>query len=562
MRVLDILKIEEPQQGDTFDIEISESEMITTGIVDIVEDGIVIHADEYLFGLLANTGLLEDIRVPVKQKPRQGPLRPQTGGGAHRDKKKEQKQGKEKHKGKPLGEGSEYEVKQNLIKHIMDMDPNMELNYLEMATIDELKEILGKMSDSVGEASNQRDKRNPTRDHLRRYPVPQDQMARPVKKKPDQGAAEGSMSAVSSLVANKNQAATEINDAIISLNNLKGRLSHRDHQPKAQEIYKTLHLTTRYMNMYLLPLMALQRKAIQTGVGEFSSKGSGVKGVHQDEISRFRKELQQTPQQFLAKLTQLRDQYQAGSSDPQLGDYLENAVYVLQDYLQPMIKNVDDEALRKVMQSGGVGEGNAAFGDRGQPGLHRDVSRDTLDPKYAAMTRFTPADRIKRRLGHDEYGDIRARQGAPRSLDYSKKPNLPEQGVAEGFASSEQEAKVRARLRQLQDIDPDNVYKIVAHEFGMSEEELRAALHDESPVGEAEYQGRNVPLGKPMAGDVKKSKVYVKGPKGNVVKVNFGAKKMRIKKSNPNRRKSFRARHNCDNPGPRWKARYWSCRAW
>jgi len=74
--------------------------------------------------------------------------------------------------------------------------------------------------------------------------------------------------------------------------------------------------------------------------------------------------------------------------------------------------------------------------------------------------------------------------------------------------------------------------------------------------------GREVPLGKPMKGDVKKSKVYVKGPKGNVVKVNFGDKKMRIKKSNPGRRKNFRARHNCDNPGPRWKARYWSCRAW
>jgi hypothetical protein len=81
-------------------------------------------------------------------------------------------------------------------------------------------------------------------------------------------------------------------------------------------------------------------------------------------------------------------------------------------------------------------------------------------------------------------------------------------------------------------------------------------------LDEAEYQGRDVPLGKPMSGDVKKSKVYVKGPKGNVVKVNFGDKKMKIKKSNPARRKSFRARHNCDNPGPRWKARYWSCRAW
>lgn len=81
-------------------------------------------------------------------------------------------------------------------------------------------------------------------------------------------------------------------------------------------------------------------------------------------------------------------------------------------------------------------------------------------------------------------------------------------------------------------------------------------------IDEAEYQGRNVPLGKPMAGDVKKSKVYVKKPNGKVVKVNFGDKKLSIKKHIPGRRKSFRARHNCANPGPRWKARFWSCRAW
>lgn len=80
---------------------------------------------------------------------------------------------------------------------------------------------------------------------------------------------------------------------------------------------------------------------------------------------------------------------------------------------------------------------------------------------------------------------------------------------------------------------------------------------------EARYNGRSVPLGKPMKGDVKKSKVYVKNPStGKVIKVNFGDKNMRIKKSIPGRRKNFRARHNCDNPGPRTKARYWSCRAW
>jgi hypothetical protein len=81
-------------------------------------------------------------------------------------------------------------------------------------------------------------------------------------------------------------------------------------------------------------------------------------------------------------------------------------------------------------------------------------------------------------------------------------------------------------------------------------------------LAEAEYQGRNVKLGKPMQGDVKKFKVYVKNEKGNVVKVNFGQKGMSIKKNDPERRRSFRARHNCDNPGPRDKARYWSCRKW
>jgi len=82
-------------------------------------------------------------------------------------------------------------------------------------------------------------------------------------------------------------------------------------------------------------------------------------------------------------------------------------------------------------------------------------------------------------------------------------------------------------------------------------------------IQEAKYQGRSVTLNKPMKGDVKKFKVYVKDPKtGNVKKVNFGDPNMRIKKSNPARRKSFRARHNCANPGPKTKARYWSCKKW
>jgi hypothetical protein len=81
---------------------------------------------------------------------------------------------------------------------------------------------------------------------------------------------------------------------------------------------------------------------------------------------------------------------------------------------------------------------------------------------------------------------------------------------------------------------------------------------------EAEHGGHKVKLGKPFLtpGGPKKRAVYVRNEKGNVIKVNFGDPNMRIKKNIPARRRSFRARHHCENPGPRTKARYWSCKAW
>jgi hypothetical protein len=118
----------------------------------------------------------------------------------------------------------------------------------------------------------------------------------------------------------------------------------------------------------------------------------------------------------------------------------------------------------------------------------------------------------------------------------------------------------------------ENIFEYDVENYDDLKEFLEFIKEYKPDVNEAEYQGREVKLNKPMRGDVKKFKVYVKNPKGNVVKVNFGhggtsAKKageetMRIKKDNPERRASFRARHNCDSPGPRTGARYWSCKAW
>jgi len=118
----------------------------------------------------------------------------------------------------------------------------------------------------------------------------------------------------------------------------------------------------------------------------------------------------------------------------------------------------------------------------------------------------------------------------------------------------------------------NNCVKVESIEEGEMLEDIRDGVLI-SDINEAEYRGRKVKLNKPMRGDVKKFKVYVKDPKtGNVKKVNFGhggtsAKKagqktMRIRKSNPKARKSFRARHKCDQKKDKTTAGYWSCKKW
>lgn len=111
-------------------------------------------------------------------------------------------------------------------------------------------------------------------------------------------------------------------------------------------------------------------------------------------------------------------------------------------------------------------------------------------------------------------------------------------------------------------MDRQRLTEIINEEF---ENAYYEYLAEGETLEEAEYQGRKVTLNKPMKGDVKKSKVYVKNKKGNVVKVNFGDPNMKIRKSNPEARKSFRARHNCAEKmkkGDKTTAGYWSCKAW
>src|SRR6056300_1076638 len=118
----------------------------------------------------------------------------------------------------------------------------------------------------------------------------------------------------------------------------------------------------------------------------------------------------------------------------------------------------------------------------------------------------------------------------------------------------------KSKAEMKKDLGASEGFKLSFKDF-MNEEADEWGIYP-SQINEADYQGKTVTLNKPVRGGSKKFYVYTKNEKGNIVKVSFGDPNMEIKRDNPARRRSFRARHNCDNPGPKWKARYWSCKKW
>ena len=200
-----------------------------------------------------------------------------------------------------------------------------------------------------------------------------------------------------------------------------------------------------------------------------------------------------------------------------------------------------------------------------------DTARDYMKAnKYAEDTEvdeakkpvdnFNPDD-IQRLMTIDDLPTLKA-QAFELISKPSQKPMKPEK-ISWFKNALERMVDKKAVIKLMYDLLLSGEgHGVIGSKNSMAQSSYRRRFTDDIDVDEAKYQGREVPLGKKMAGDVKKSKVYVRKPNGNIVKVNFGDKKMRIKKSNPARRKSFRARHNCANPGPRHKARYWSCRSW
>ena len=170
--------------------------------------------------------------------------------------------------------------------------------------------------------------------------------------------------------------------------------------------------------------------------------------------------------------------------------------------------------------------------------------------------------RIKYKIVEDYY-DIKHSGGEPDrgQVDYR---TMEEEKCWKGYKKVGTKMKGGRRVNDCKKIKSESFATLDEDNSPVCEACLyETIIENKEILSEAKYRGRTVQLNKPTKGDVKKFKVFVKDPKtGNVKKVNFGDPNMRIKKSNPKRRKSFRARHHCENPGPKTKARYWSCKKW
>ena len=240
------------------------------------------------------------------------------------------------------------------------------------------------------------------------------------------------------------------------------------------------------------------------------------------------------------------------AENPAVGDVLELEIareeIMLESYVVDVVEDgivieADETMMRILMHVGYLTEDSRM----------QSTANDSISP----INGGNDARRFNKQ--HSEDNDLEEQQGmSQRAQDAFKDLDATVSGSTPAQAQDADLDKFRDRVQKGNAGKPIKLQDMNPYDRKSWEDEKK----QHGIKNEAEYQGRSVPLGKPMAGDVKKSKVYVKNAKGNVVKVNFGDPNMTIKKSNPKRRKSFRARHNCANPGPRTSARYWSCRAW
>jgi len=292
---------------------------------------------------------------------------------------------------------------------------------------------------------------------------------------------------------------------------------------------------------------------------DYEVRGDGKKADEWNDESKWLKQRSEKGAGNVAKATIKIAKKSLGVAESHDSEDLANEVYAEFERTYPNLARRADErtihaAIMDVLNYGGDNNPGALAQDVARA-VKQDMQQGVAEAGTSAAVRLGRA--IQRTQGRTAASQ--ARSVIPSSIPKKEEPKKDEKKVDEGIQAGDgfiiecgDSAIETVVLGSYNDgilIEFDHTATFMLTDAGIT-------------LTEAEYQGRTVPLGKRMAGDVKKSKVYVKKPNGNVVKVNFGDKNMTIKKHLPKHRKSYRARHHCENPGPKWKANYWSCRAW
>lgn len=336
--------------------------------------------------------------------------------------------------------------------------------------------------------------------------------------------------------------------------------------------------------------------------GGFGSEGEGSDkpfddtpfdaGVEADEDTDPEKFIQQLAGKLGTSLRKYNDE--RGQPDFDLEKYAINSI-ISATHTSEMDEEDQKDIIRKIKTSGAADKNDDVDKD-----LNIDEPSEELDSEEEMNDDMTGEEELDEGL----WDNIHAKRKRGEAPAKPGDKDYPKKDAWEKAVNSEQEIieedgdesnnymfwqnlnTIKNSIEDLMSMDKSKVDELLSNGHGWALDHLATSADDIEEVyhfidantdsegvedayygsvesiNEAEYKGKEVKLNKPMRGDVKKYKVYVKNDKGNVVKVNFGDKNMEIKRDNPERRKSFRARHKCETPGPKWKARYWSCKFW
>lgn len=329
--------------------------------------------------------------------------------------------------------------------------------------------------------------------------------------------------------------------------------------------------------------------------GGFGSEGEGSDkpfddtpfdaGVEADEDTDPEKFIQQLAGKLGTSLRKYNDE--RGQPDFDLEKYAINSV-ISATHTSEMDEEDQKDIIRKIKTSGAADKNDDVDKD-----LNIDEPSEELDSEEEISDDMTGEEDLDEGLDEGKNPCWDGYERVPGTKEFEKGSCRKKMGVNEGESNNymfwQNLNTIKNSIEDLMSMDKSKVDELLSNGHGWALDHLATSADDIEEVyhfidantdsegvedayygsvesiNEAEHKGKKVKLNKPMRGnkkDPKKYKVYVKNDKGNVVKVNFGDKNMEIKRDDPERRKSFRARHKCETPGPKWKARYWSCKFW